>query len=149
MQPRAEVFEFFSNAGNLELLTPPEVGFNITTPQPIEMSEGTLIDYTLYMYGFPISWRTEITVWDPPNKFIDIELKGPYSQWVHSHTFTEVGPNETLIEDAVRYRLPLEPLGDIAHYFVERQLKYIFDFREKAILEIFSKKDQPAGQVPQ
>lgn len=134
--PREQVFEFFADAGNLERITPPELSFAILSPQPIEIEQGTLIDYKLSLRGLPMTWRTEISVWEPPNRFVDRQLSGPYRQWVHTHTFTEVGPEETLIEDEVRYRLPLEPLGDIAHFFVRRELEYIFDFRQKAVAEI-------------
>ena len=146
-QPMAEVFEFFSNAHNLERITPPELNFHILTPQPITIGKGTLIDYQLRLYGIPVKWRTEIATWDPPNVFVDIQLSGPYSQWIHTHRFTSISSSETLIEDQVRYRLPLEPLGDIAHFIVRRQLEYIFDFREKEVAKIFG--EPQTDQSPQ
>ena len=138
-RPREEVFDFFADAGNLERITPPELKFHIVTPQPIEIQKGTLIDYKLRMRGLPVSWQTEISVWEPPFKFVDQQLRGPYRQWVHTHTFTDLGPGQTLIEDEVRYRLPLEPLGDIAHFLVRRELEYIFDFRQEAVEQILGK----------
>ena len=134
--PREQVFEFFSDAGNLERITPRELRFHIVTPQPLELQKGALIDYKLRLRGLPLTWRTEISVWDPPNEFVDRQLSGPYSQWIHRHTFTEIGPGKTLIEDEVRYRLPLEPLGDLAHFVVRRELEYIFDFRQKMVAEL-------------
>lgn len=134
--PRAEAFEFFADAANPERITPPELSFHIVTPQPIELREGALIDYKLSIHGLPMKWRTEITKWNPPYEFVDTQLSGPYAQWIHRHTFTELGPSETLVEDEVRYRLTLEPLGDIVHFLVRKQLEYIFDYRSKAIAEI-------------
>ena len=134
--PRRQIFEFFADAGNLERITPPELNFHIVTPQPIEIRRGALIDYKLRLRGLPITWRTEISIWDPPNEFVDRQLSGPYRQWIHRHTFTELGPEKTLIEDEVRYRLPLEPLGNVAHFIVRRELAYIFDFRQKAVAEM-------------
>lgn len=135
---RQEAFAFFADAGNLERITPPQLGFHITTQQPIEIRQGTLIDYKLKLRGIPISWRTEISVWEPPFRFVDQQLRGPYSQWIHTHTFTELGPTETLIDDEVRYRLPLEPLGDIAHFLVRSELEKIFDFRQQAVSDLLT-----------
>lgn len=138
--PREEVFAFFADAGNLEAITPPELGFHIITAHPIDIRAGTLIDYRLNMRGIPIKWRTEISVWEPPFRFVDQQLRGPYSQWIHTHTFTEIEPNKTWIEDEVRYRLPLEPLGDLAHFFVSRELDYIFDYRQEAVSRILGSR---------
>lgn len=137
--PRAEVFDFFADAANLERITPPQLNFHIVTPQPIDIREGALIDYRLKLRGLPMTWRTEISVWEPPHKFVDRQLSGPYKQWIHTHTFTELGPAKTLIEDEVRYRLPLEPLGDIVHFIVKSELKKIFDFRQKTVQELLPK----------
>lgn len=134
--PRRQVFDLFANAGNLERITPPQLNFHIVTPQAIDLREGTLIDYRLKLRGLPMGWRTEISVWDPPHRFVDRQLSGPYKQWIHTHTFTELGPSETLIEDEVRYRLPLEPLGDAGHFIVRRELEKIFDFRQKAVADL-------------
>jgi ligand-binding SRPBCC domain-containing protein len=133
---REEVFDFFADAGNLERITPPELNFHILTPQPIDLKKGVLIDYQLKLRGFPLTWKTVISTWNPPFEFVDEALKSPYKQWIHRHTFTELDENKTLIKDEVRYRLPLEPLGDLAHFFVRKELNYIFDFRQKSVQEI-------------
>ncbi|MDQ4120876.1 MAG: SRPBCC family protein [Acidobacteriota bacterium] len=134
--PREQVFSFFADAGNLERITPPELNFHIVTAQPINLKQGALIDYRLKLRGLPLVWRTVISVWRPPFEFVDEALKSPYKQWIHRHTFTEIGENKTLIEDEVRYRLPFEPFGDLAHFLVRRELNYIFDFRQKTVAEI-------------
>lgn len=139
--PREQVFAFFADAGNLERITPPQLNFQIITPQPIDIAKGTLIDYQLKLHGFPIKWRTEISEWNPPYSFIDQQLSGPYKQWIHRHTFTEVDAKTTLIEDEVRYRLPVEPLGDIAHFIVRSELEKIFAFRQKTVAEVLAAND--------
>lgn len=136
---RTKVFEFFADAGNLEKITPPELNFHIITPQPIDIKKGALIDYKLKLRGIPITWKTEITQWNPPFDFVDTALKSPYQQWIHLHTFEEGERGETIMRDVVRYRLPFEPLGDIAHFYVKKELNYIFDYRYKVIEEIFKK----------
>lgn len=138
--PRETVFDFFADAGNLERITPPELNFQITAKQPIDIKKGTLIDYQLNLRGFPVKWQTIVAEWNPPNLFVDEALKSPYKQWIHRHTFTELAENKTLIEDEVKYRLPLAPFGDLAHWFVRRELNYIFDFRQKIVSEILQPK---------
>ncbi len=139
-RPIKEVFEFFADAGNLERITPPELNFQILTPLPIDIRQGALIDYQLKLHGIPIRWKTEITGWNPPFDFVDSALKSPYKQWIHRHTFEEGARGETIMKDIVRYRLPLEPLGDLAHWYVRGELKYIFDYRYKITEEIFQSK---------
>lgn len=136
-RPIKEVFDFFADAVNLEKITPPELNFHITTPQPIDIKKGTLIEYQLKLRGFRIKWKTEITQWNPPFDFVDTALKSPYKQWIHLHTFEEGKNGETIMKDKVRYRLPLEPLGDLAHWYVKKELKYIFDYRYKVIEKTF------------
>lgn len=134
--PLEKVFGFFADAGNLERITPPQLNFHIITPQPIDLKKGALIDYRLKLRGVSLTWRTVISTWNPPFEFVDEALKSPYKQWIHRHTFSVVSENRTLIKDEVRYRLPFEPLGDIAHFFVRKELNYIFDFRQKTVKEI-------------
>lgn len=132
--PIAEAFAFYGNAHNLERITPPLLRFEVTTPAPIEMEVGTLIEYRLRLHRVPVRWRTRITAWEPPRRFVDTQIKGPYSLWEHTHTFTEDGPGATIIEDRVRYSIPFGPLGELARRLVvERDLREIFDYRRDAV----------------
>src|SRR5688572_6237893 len=142
--PRAQVFAFFADAGNLARITPPEVGFRLQTAGRIEMHPGTLIDYTVRFHGIPLRWRTEITRWDPPHQFADVQLRGPYALWVHTHRFGDEG-GETVIEDAVRYALPFGALGRLAHPLVRRQLARIFSYRQTAVERHFRDRAPAAG----
>jgi ligand-binding SRPBCC domain-containing protein len=99
---------------------------------PLEMRLGALLDYRLSLFGVPFRWHTQITKWDPPNRFVDEQLRGPYARWVHTHTFTET-ERGTLIDDHVLYRLPLSPLGEMAFPIVRRQLARIFSYRQEAV----------------
>ena len=134
---RETVFAFFAEAQNLARITPRELGFVIVTPLPIDMREGTLIDYTIRLWGVPMKWRTRITEWVPPFRFVDEQIRGPYRQWIHTHTFEEDG-DATIMRDEVRYVLPFSPLGDIALPLVRRQLRRIFDYREATVESIIA-----------
>ncbi len=127
------VFAFFADAFNLERITPPWLGFRVLTPGPIVMARGTLIEYRLKLHGVPIRWLTRIEVWEPPNRFVDVQVRGPYRLWHHTHSFEPDG-DSTLMRDTVRYALPLGPLGELARRaFVARDLARIFDFRQQAV----------------
>ena len=127
--PPEDVFAFFADAHNLEAVTPPFLRFRVITPPPLEMQFGTLIQYRLRVHGLPISWLTSIQAWEPPHRFVDVQVRGPYALWHHSHLL-EVHPEGTLMRDVVRYALPFGALGDLAHALVvRRDLQRIFDYR--------------------
>jgi len=129
-----ETFAFFADASNLEKITPPELSFHILTPQPIDIIEGCEIDYRLRLYGLPLSWRARITNWNPPYRFVDEQIQGPYRLWVHLHRFYQQN-GSTKVVDEVRYQLPLWPLGEVVYPLVAAQLRRIFRFRKQAIGE--------------
>jgi len=132
--PRPAAFAFFSDAGNLERITPAMLRFHVLTPQPIDMRQGTLIDYRISLRGLPMTWRTEITRWDPPVAFADTQLRGPYKTWVHTHTFEEQDGG-TLISDRVLYELPGPAfIGHLANrLLVQRDVTSIFGYRHHAL----------------
>ncbi len=134
-----ETFEFFSDAANLEAITPPFLGFQILTPLPIEMRVGALIEYRLRLLGMPLHWITRIEEWEANRAFTDIQLKGPYARWVHRHTFTPQGSG-TLVRDRVEYALPLAPLSDpVRALLVRPMIKRIFSHRRGAIAQVLGR----------
>ena|SRR5688572_25131044 len=137
--PLPVVFDFFSRAENLQHLTPPWMHFRILTPLPIVMKPGATIAYTLRVRGVPVRWLTEIECWNPPHEFVDVQAKGPYKLWHHTHRFSEV-EGGTSVVDTVRYALPFGPLGSLVHrLYVVRDLDLIFDYRARRIQELLSR----------
>jgi ligand-binding SRPBCC domain-containing protein len=143
---RRETFAFFSDAFNLERLTPAYLKFRILTPPPIAMAPGTLIEYQLSLSGFPFRWRTLIEAWEPERLFIDRQINGPYQFWHHTHVFEALGPQQTLMRDIVRYRVEWGLIGALAHgLLVGRAVEEIFDYRARVITELL----QPGWQSNQ
>ncbi|MGO8837113.1 MAG: SRPBCC family protein [Limisphaerales bacterium] len=134
--PPEELFPFFADAANLDALTPPWLHFRIVTPAPIVMREGALIDYRLRVRGLPLRWRTRINVWQPPHRFVDEQIRGPYRQWIHEHTF-EPRDGGTLARDHVRYAVPLDFL--VHRRLVRPDVEKIFAFRARELHGRFSK----------
>jgi len=135
-QPMQGVFAFFGDARNLEAITPPWLGFQILSPEPIAMARGSLIEYQIRWHRFPIRWVTEIRSWDPPTSFTDVQLRGPYRLWEHTHRFQAVDGG-TRMRDVVRYALSFGFLGRMAHgWVVKADLERIFDYRERKVAEL-------------
>jgi ligand-binding SRPBCC domain-containing protein len=133
--PAERAFDFYVDALNLEPMTPPWLHFEVTTPGVV-LRQGARLDYKLRLHGVPVRWQTRIEVWEPPERFVDIQAKGPYSLWEHTHLFEKDGDDAVLIHDRVRYAIPLGPLGALAHrLFVRRDLERIFDYRRKTASE--------------
>ncbi len=143
-KPLSDVFPFFADAANLEALTPPWVNFKILTKPPIPMHEGAKIDYTIRVRGLPLRWQTKITAWEPPYRFVDEQIRGPYSRWVHEHRFREED-GQTLCEDHVNYA----PIGGslMNWLFVGRDVERIFAYRQERMTAIFGRVDQPGRQA--
>lgn len=134
-RPREEVFAFFADAANLDLLTPRRLRFEVLTPLPIVMRPGTRIEYRLRLHGVPVQWQSEITVWEPPERFVDEQRRGPYRRWVHEHRFREAD-GETEVSDRVEYACPG---GALIHWlFVARDLRRIFRYRGTQLAEFFT-----------
>lgn len=133
-RPLAEVFAFFADAHNLQILTPPSLRFHVATLEPIVMKQGALIDYRLRIRGIPMRWQSEITVWEPPHRFVDEQRRGPYRLWIHEHTFTEDN-GITTVRDFVRYEVFCGWLFNT--FFVRKDLHTIFEFRRQTLLRLF------------
>ncbi|HEY2319454.1 MAG TPA: SRPBCC family protein [Solirubrobacteraceae bacterium] len=137
-QPLPVVFDFFAQAQNLERITPPWLRFELLAPGPVEMAEGTLIDYRLRLHGVPVHWTSRIEEWTAGHSFVDRQLRGPYRLWQHRHTFLADAAG-TIVGDEIDYALPLGPLGDVAHrLFVGRDLGRIFAYRQRAVSRLLA-----------
>ncbi len=133
-----EVFAFFSDPYNLEKITPDFLRFRVTGSTTRELREGTCIDYRLSLHGIPMRWRSRIAAWEPNRRFVDVQVRGPYKLWEHTHEF-EPHEDGTLMRDLVRYELPLGAAGElVAGSRVTRDLQAIFEFRRKKIDELFA-----------
>jgi ligand-binding SRPBCC domain-containing protein len=143
--PPEEVFAFFSLARNLEKLTPPWLRFEVLTPEPIDMRSGTTIDYRLRLHGVPLRWTSLIEEWQPGVRFVDRQIRGPYTLWHHTHEFAPARAG-TLVRDRVRYAVPFGPAGELARaLFVARDLDRVFAFRRTAVSERFPASPVSAG----
>ena len=133
-----EVFAFFSHAANLDRITPPWLHFNILGQTDRELKVGTLINYKLAWHGFPLVWTSRIEEWRPPTLFVDVQVKGPYRLWHHTHSF-EAHDGGTSIRDAVRYAVPMGGLGAFcAEWLVRRDVEQIFNYRAQQISMLFA-----------
>lgn len=136
-RPLTEIFTFFADARNLELITPPWLHFKILNPEEIIMKQGVRIDYSLRFHRIPISWQAEITRWEPPRHFTDVQRRGPYRMWVHEHWFEQRGDG-TRVVDELKYA---PPGGNLVNkLIVHREVEKIFDFRAGKLKSLF-----PAG----
>lgn len=147
--PRDEVFAFFGNPANLQLLTPPWLDFSIKS-ELRAIEAGSIIEYQLRVHRVPVRWVSEITVWDPPKSFVDEQLTGPYHRWVHTHLFEEVEDGTSCV-DRVEFSVPGGEL--VARRLVLPDLKRIFEHRQRQLVTRFTGAqsdgaEQPAGKFP-
>lgn len=137
-RPRPEVFAFFADPGNLEKLTPPAFRLRVLTQPPRPLAAGAVLDLRLSWLGLPMSWRAYIREYDPPYRFVDVQVRGPWSRWEHRHQFLEEGGG-TWVEDRVTYRLPLGPVGRVLHgALVSRQLRELWTYRQRRLGELLT-----------
>ena len=135
------LFPFFSDARNLEAITPPLLRFRVLTPPPIELQAGTFLQYRLRLHGIPVRWNTLIQSWDPPHRFVDVQVRGPYALWHHTHTFAPDAGGGTVMRDEIRYAIGFGALGELAdRLVVRRDLKAIFDFRATTVPELLARR---------
>lgn len=137
----AQAWDFFSSPANLQIITPPYMGFRtISKYHGDKMYPGQIIEYRVKpLLGIPLYWMTEITHVVDQRFFVDEQRKGPYHLWHHQHHFVEI-PGGVEMTDIVHYQLPLGWLGNMAQaLFVKKQLRTIFDYRYSKVEEIFGK----------
>ena len=134
-RPRPEVFAFLAEPANLVRLTPPGLRLRLLTPMPT-LAAGAVLDFRLRWLGLPLRWRAYVREYDPPYRFVDVQVRGPWARWEHRHLFLEEGGG-TWVEDRVTYRLPLGPLGRAVHAaLVHRQLRALWAYRQRRLGEL-------------
>ena len=134
-RPLASVFPFFADARNLEKITPDWLRFQILTGSTIEMRAGANIEYRIRIRGIPVRWRTEISVWEPPHRFVDRQIRGPYRLWIHEHTFAEAG-GVTTMRDRIEYAVPGGEI--VRRLLVAPDIERIFDYRRITLAKAFA-----------
>jgi ligand-binding SRPBCC domain-containing protein len=134
-RPPEEIFPFFGEAANLEILTPPWLNFQILTKRPIEMRVGAIIDYRLRIHGVPLRWQSEITAWEPKHRFVDEQRRGPYRLWRHEHTFA-LREGGTVCRDHVRYAVAFDFL--VHRTLVRPDIERIFTYRQEKLRQMFA-----------
>jgi ligand-binding SRPBCC domain-containing protein len=136
--PPEAVFPFFADARNLEEITPRLLRFRLLTPEPIEMGRGTFLQYSLRLRGVPVRWDTLIQAWEPPHRFVDVQVRGPYRLWHHTHELEPLADG-TLMRDTVRYSIGFGALGELARRaVVARDLDAIFAYRAERVPELLA-----------
>lgn len=133
--PLERTFGFFSDPANLARITPPAMNFQMVQAPPGGIRRGAVLEYRLRVGKLPLRWKSLISTWRPPTRFVDFQLRGPYLLWRHQHDF-EPQNGGTLVRDSVEYALPLAPLGNLALPLVRRNLDEIFRFRSQRLGEI-------------
>jgi len=136
-RPREEIFPFFADPRNLKVLDPPWLRPALLSSPPDPLEAGTVFDFRIRWLGIPLRWRVLIREYDPPYRFVDVQVRGPYARWEHRHLF-RAEKGGTSVEDRITYRLPLGPLGRLLHtLWVRRQLAAIFAHRRRRLGELF------------
>jgi hypothetical protein len=134
-RPRAEVFAFFADPENLSRVSPPGLGLRLLAP-PAPLHAGAVLDIRGAWLGLPLRWRIYVREYDPPYRFVDVQVRGPWSRWEHRHQFLDEAGG-TWVEDRVTYGLPLGPLGRVLHAgLVHRQLRRAWAFRQARLTEL-------------
>ncbi len=147
-----QAWRFFSDPRNLGQITPPSLGFRMTSPDSAsEIHAGMIITYRIKPLPLiSLEWVTEITQAQRPHFFIDEQRFGPYRFWHHQHRFEETAGGVRTV-DLIHYALPFGPLGRAAHaLMVHRQLRQIFDYRRNALTALFGHRtaESPTSETP-
>lgn len=141
---RRDVFAFFADPRNLGSLHPEWARPRWLADPPDRLDAGAVLDFSVPLGGLRIPWRVMVREFDPPFRFVDAQIRGPFARWEHRHRFLEEperegGPPGTCIEDRVTYRLPMGPLGRAAHAFgAGRRIAGLFEYRDRRLKEIFA-----------
>ncbi len=137
--PLDQAFAFFADPRHLEASTPPFVHFKFTREPPAVFQAGSVVDYRVRMLGVPFRWQARIELWEPPHRFVDIQVKGLFASWHHTHLFEDAGDGHTRMRDRIEFAMPMGALGRVAYrLFVARTIERIFDVRAEHLAALLT-----------
>lgn len=114
-----------------------------------QMGLGDTVTWNAHHLGRDWSMTSKITEADPPHRFVDEQIDGPFASFRHEHLFRALHDTTTEMVDHVEFRAPLGPLGRIAELLVLRwYIPRLIDLRNATIADAVRNRSNPAEAEP-
>lgn len=149
--PAADVFSYHERSSALQRLSPPW--------EPIRVLEknggirvGDTVSIQMNMGPFKATWKAKHIEYEENRQFVDLQVKGPFKYWKHTHSFRSINPLETNLKDTVRLELPFGAYGHALGYSkVRKKLNQLFTYRhittQNDLNDWMDLKSYPSGKV--